>query len=480
MKHTFIYNKAKRTKNESGITRSRTHLFNIIKPYSVVKRMAVIIMTAIMIICQTGCGTSGSNGAIVPGSSITPAKKKGNVTDIAKNSDNATLVGIVSSIDTTLKNIHFIDVETGTEYSVMYTGGTDIQDAYGKLKAATLIQPGEIYDVYCNKYGKATKIYGSKNAWSRTSVTDIELDESSKSVVIGQTTLNYRDYTVVTSGGNLISIAQIVKEDELTLRGIDDKLYSISVDNGHGYLELTGIDAFVGGYVTLGSSLLYGVTQDMMLTVGVGTYDVELQSADMTATKKVTIKKDATSTLDFSEYKQLSAKKGAINFSVTPENAIMAIDGSEVDYSKPVSLTYGSHTLTLQANHYETYTETFTVNSDYKTKVIDMTSTSSSTTAKTTSASLTNGYSVNITAPSGAALYVDSVYIGVVPCSFSKSSGNKTITLSQSGYNTVSYTISIPNTAGDMTYAFPDMTKTSETATVQTPTVTTPTATSSN
>ena len=110
MKHTFIYNKANRTKNESGITRSRTHLFNIIKPYSVVKRMAVIIMTAIMIICQTGCGTSGSNGAIVPGSSITPAKKKGNVTDIARNSDNATLVGIVSSIDTTLKNIHFIDV----------------------------------------------------------------------------------------------------------------------------------------------------------------------------------------------------------------------------------------------------------------------------------------------------------------------------------------------------------------------------------
>lgn len=54
---------------------------------------------------------------------------------------------------------------------------------------------------------------------------------------------------------------------------------------------------------------MYGVTQDMMLTVGVGTYDVELQSADMTATKKVTIKKDATSTLDFSEYKQLSAKR---------------------------------------------------------------------------------------------------------------------------------------------------------------------------
>ena len=29
----------------------------------------------------------------------------------------------------------------------MYTGGTDIQDAYGKLKAATLIQP-ERYMMY--------------------------------------------------------------------------------------------------------------------------------------------------------------------------------------------------------------------------------------------------------------------------------------------------------------------------------------------
>lgn len=39
----------------------------------------------------------------------------------------------------------------------------------------------------------------------------------------------------------------------------------------------------------------------------------------------------------------------------------------------PVSLSYGTHTLTLQANHYTTYTETFVVNSDYKTMVIDMT-----------------------------------------------------------------------------------------------------------
>ena len=92
------------------------------------------------------------------------------------------------------------------------------------------------------------------------------------------------------------------------------------------------------------------------------------------------------------------------------------------------------------------------------------------------------GYKVSVTAPKGAVLYVNSEYIGTVPCSFDKSSGKKTITLSQNGYNTVSYTISIANTAGDLTYAFPEMISggTQETTTqVQVPTVTPATTKSS-
>lgn len=438
-----------------------------------VKRMAALMLAAIVMVCQVGCGASKSSGTLIPGSSITPAPKKGNISDIAGNNKDRTLIGMLVSVDTTLKNMHFVDIETGTEYSIMYTGGTDIQDAYGKIKAASVMQSGQIYDVYCDKNGKALKIYGSKDAWERNDVSGITFDETKKSVTLGQTILTYTDYLLVKSGESQISIAQVVKEDTLTLRGIGDKLYSISVDNGHGYLELTGIDAFVGGYATLGSSLFYGVTDNMMVTAPVGSYDVELQNGQTRATKKVSVRKDETTVLDFSEYQIPAAKKGTVNFSVTPAGAVMSIDGSEVDYSKPVSLSYGKHTLTLQANHYTTYTETFIVNSDYKTKVIDMVATSSTTSStKTTSANLTSGYNVKITEPEGAALYVDSVYIGIIPCSFSKTSGNKTITLSQSGYNNVSYTVSIPNTAGDMTYAFPAMTKTTSTTE---PTATEPT-----
>ena len=157
----------------------------------------------------------------------------------------------------------------------------------------------------------------------------------------------------------------------------------------------------------------------------------------------------------------------------------MSIDGTEVDYSSPVSLTYGTHRIKLVANNYQEYSEIINVNSAYVTKVIDMTSSGTST---STAADNTSGYKVSITAPKGAVLYVNSEYIGTVPCSFDKSSGKKTITLSQNGYNTVSYTISIANTAGDLTYAFPEMISggTQDTTTqVQVPTVTPATTKSS-
>ena len=398
-----------------------------------VKRMTAFLLVVIVVLCAVGCKSTKSGGTVIPGSAVTPARKQGNISDITGNNKDRTLVGLLVAVDTSLKNMHFVDVESGTEYSVIYTGGTDIQDAYGKIKAASVMQPGEIYD------------------------------ESKKNITIGQTVLTYTDNIFISSSDSQISMAQIVKEDILTLRGIGDKLYSIVVDNGHGYIELTGIDAFVGGYITLGSNGFNKVTDNMMVTAPVGSYDVEIQNGDMKAVKKVTVRKDETTALDFSEYQTPATKKGTVNFQVTPANAVMTIDGSEVDYSKPVSLSYGRHSLVLQANHYTAYTETFVVNSDYTTKVIDMTSTSSSgttsSTAKTTAASHTSGYSVKITAPEGAALYVDSVYIGIIPCTFSKTSGNRTITLSQSGYNNVSYTVSIPDTAGDMTYSFPAMTK---------------------
>ena len=375
--------------------------------------------------------------------------------------------------------MRFVDIKTGTEYEVPYTGSTDIQDAYGKIKAASTMDMGGIYDVYVDKKGKAVKIHGNSDAWVRYDVSGITVDENSRKLSIGASNMIYESYTVVLSGEERISIAQLVDQDKLVIRGVGEKVYSVNVTAGHGYLKLTGVDALVGGYVSIGNKQLLGITKDMLVTAPVGTYTVNVRNGNLSASKTVTIVKDETTSVDFSEVQSDPVKMGAVNFSVTPKGAVMSIDGVEVDYSSPVSLSYGTHRVKLVANHYQEYSEIINVNSAYVTKVIDMTSSGTST---STAADNTSGYKVSITAPKGAVLYVNSEYIGTVPCSFDKSSGKKTITLSQNGYNTVSYTISIANTAGDLTYAFPEMISggTQETTTqVQVPTVTPATTKSS-
>ena len=423
----------------------------------ILRQAAVIGMMLVLFLSQTACTASGSKkgNAMVPGSSITPAPTVNK--DIKGDGENPTFTGVLSLQDFSGFKMRFVDINSGTEYEVPYSGGTDIQDAYGKVKAASTMDVGGIYDVYVDKKGKAAKIYGSSNSWVRYDVSGITVDESSRK----------------------ISIAQLVDQDKMVIRGIGDKVYSVEVTDGHGYLKVTGTDALNGGYISIGNRQLLGITRDMLVTAPVGTFTVNVRNGSLSASKTVTISKDATTTVDFSEVQTDPVKTGAVNFSVTPSGAVMSIDGTEVDYSSPVSLTYGTHRIKLVANNYQEYSEIINVNSAYVTKVIDMTSSGTST---STAADNTSGYKVSITAPKGAVLYVNSEYIGTVPCSFDKSSGKKTITLSQNGYNTVSYTISIANTAGDLTYAFPEMISggTQETTTqVQVPTVTPATTKSS-
>ncbi len=430
--------------------------FNIIY-----KAVSVMMIVVISVSGLVGCG-SKKTSSVTPGSSILPAPTK-SITDAPVNAktNEITIEGVLSSLDKDAKKMRFVENSSGIEYEVPYTGGTDIQTKYGTKIAPSNMRPGEIYEVTCDKKGTALTIYGAKDAWERTGITGLDFDESTRKITIGSTNLVYAQKSVILSDNEKISISQIVKQDTVILRGVDSTVYSIVVDVGHGYIKFTGVSAFEGGYASIGKSQLVGVTDNMLVTAATGTYDLELDAGTMSGKKTVTVEKNKETTVDFSEYKLPVDEQGAVNFKVTPSNAVMTIDGEEVDYTEPVMLKFGSHVLTLAANYYEAYTETFTVSSAYSTKVIDMTSKSASTksSSSSTTAASTNGYKVNVTAPAGAALYVDSVYVGIVPCSFEKKSGTKTITLTQNGYNTISYSISIANSSGDLNYAFPDMTK---------------------
>ncbi len=429
--------------------------------YKAMYRLVALFLAASLLVVMPGCSNDNKRqeSNFIPGSSILPPPKKPVTDATVNNSDEIVIKGVLTSLNSDSKKMQFVDIVNNVEYEVPYNGGTDIKNRYGTVIAAATMKTGEIYNVTCDSKGNAKTIYGASDSWERDGITGLEIDEKAKKLAVGALEWSYAAYTTVMSGSDKISIASLVAQDEVTVRGIDKTVYSISLDKGHGYLKLTGIDAFVGGYVSVGKQQLLQITSGMVITAQEGSHNIELQNGSLRADKMVNIEKNQEAGLDFSEYIKPAVQNGAVKFLITPEDAILTIDGKETDYSDIVNLSYGTHKIGVKASKYVPYTENYTVKTAYETKIIDLTSGDS--TKASSSASGTGSYNVKVTAPVGATLYVDSVYVGVIPCTFKKKAGNRIVTLSKAGFSTVSYTISISDEKGDVTYAFPDMVKSS-------------------
>lgn len=423
---------------------------------NILHRLVALLLMASLLIVVPGC--QKKKPEIIDGKDIIPLPSKA-VTEAPTNANNEiVLKGIFTGKDSDNKKMKFVNMPEYVEYEITYHGGTDIKSKYDTVIVADKMQEGEIYEVVCDAKGVAKTIYAAKDAWEKKSVSGFDIDQVKKTISYGAVSIGYNSNTLVLKGAQKVTANSLVSQDEITIRGVGETTYSIAVEKSHGYLKLTGIDAFVNGYISVGNKQLLTITDGMIVTVQEGTHTIELQNGSVRAEKNVTIKEGAQSTLDFSEYIKPAVQNGVVKFMVTPDNAIMVLDGKEISNTGLHTLSYGTHKVVFKASGYEEYSETFTVNSSYETKIIDMVKKGGTESTKA-STDKTKGYVVKVTAPVGASLYVDSVYVGTVPCEFDKKEGNKIITLAKDGYKTVSYTISIANATGDLTYAFPDMTK---------------------
>ena len=89
------------------------------------KIFAVFLLPALLL---SGCGKQSSNKTLIPGSSILPAPTKAVTEMETKKANQIDLTGVLTYVNTDDLIMHFVDIDTGTEYEVAYTGGTDTQD----------------------------------------------------------------------------------------------------------------------------------------------------------------------------------------------------------------------------------------------------------------------------------------------------------------------------------------------------------------
>lgn len=268
---------------------------------------------------------------------------------------------------------------SGKQYMYNYSIATRFLDKYGNRTTVSYFEPGRIICVgEKDIQGRLLEAQVSDAAWEYPDVTRYSYDEERGVFTIADTNYSYADGLFINSDGDLLTLSNLTALDTLRVIGIDKEIYSISVTTGHGDLKLTNTSLFDGSYIQVGSKIFSEITGEMSLEIPEGTYTVAVANNGWGGSTEVTIARGQETVLDLDTLKGEGPKFGSILFAVDVQGAILQIDGKVVDYSSPVELQYGVHTLTVTADSYDTYSKKLYVNSKEATIVIGMTGESTS------------------------------------------------------------------------------------------------------
>lgn len=366
-------------------------------------------------------------------------------------------VVVIESVDEEKGQITAFMTERNESRIFAYNGACTIADKYGNPMSMAQLQPGDIADfAYNAELERVGRINLTADAWQQQGVEKYTLAIKSGNVSIGEETYSLSENTKAFSAGESIVLEELLRNDVLTFNGRGNSVLSITVDKGHGYLNLTNDDNFNGGWIEVGQTVISQIFPDMFITVPEGTYTVRLTASGVEEVREVTIERNKETVLDLGNVEFPKPVSGRVTFNIIPEDADVYVDEELIDTSYIVKLPFGMHRITVKASGYDTLSEYHNVEGD--STVIKMRLNESSTVSENdiqdTSEEKTESATITIDVPQAVEVYQDNLYKGLAPVTYEKVAGTHTITLRLAGYITKSYEIEVPDDNLDVTYSF--------------------------
>ncbi len=465
------------------------------------KTVEKLIKTKIMagflaaVLLVSGCSASaGDTPAARPDTEDSDTED----TDISKKL-SASDIAVYVSFDPEKKTVRLLNKDNGKLYEVSYDSLTEYYDKYGKVSVIELFNAGDVVDVSVSVHSKTmSKMQQSPSSFIRRNLEKYTINPNRGVFSADGENFRINPDTPVFKGGKKMKLADISEGDELTVSGVDTDIYSIVITSGDGHVSLTGTEYFVGGWVQIGKDIIKPITDEMMIDVPEGEYDMVVTYNGRGGTKHINVERGKELKVDISDLKGELIKYGILVFTILPSgvSATVRIDGEEYDYLQPIELEYGVYRLEVEAKGYIPVKEYLSVGQDMSNVQIELmeaedeteeeetkpekkdtlsseniggppsnlqtpvssnvfpSSSSSAPAENTGGISTTVKGRLYIDAPEGAEVYYDGSYKGVVPCNFPKTTGTHVVTLRQDGYRTKTYTITLDDTIENETYSF--------------------------
>ncbi|MDE7212643.1 MAG: hypothetical protein K2O03_14525 [Lachnospiraceae bacterium] len=277
-------------------------------------------------------------------------------TKVADIRDTRRVTAIMERVDMETKTLQLYSVQDQAVLWLSYESRTNIVDKYGLVIVAGQLSPGDILEVEYETQGSmAVSVAVSGDAWEHPYQTGLTVGTERQMLTAGGRNFIYSDALHIYSNGVEEELSYILKEDSITLRGIGSEVYVILLERGHGYLTLKEEQDYVGGSILANNQYISQITDDLMLTLKEGTYDITVENDDLRATIPVTIARDQTTVLDLTEYVRVPDPVGQVTFKIQPAGAVLWINDENRFYGEPVKLAYGVYKIRVESGGYVPY-----------------------------------------------------------------------------------------------------------------------------
>ena len=269
---------------------------------------------------------------------------------------------VIVNVDTGSMQMEVIDANTDDVMKLSYTGASDIRSSYDKVISARQLEKGQTalitYDSSTCEI-KALKV--SEGFFEYAGISGISVNESSRLVSILNTTYMYTDALIVITGEEGAKIGDLLSTDVFTVRGIGNKICSITVTRGHGYLTLSNDDYFIGGNLYAGGYTTVQIEEDMVLTLPEGSYDFIAEYGGYEGRKTLKVIRNQTTEFNLASYGPEAVKNGRVTFNISPAEAALYIDGELVYFYETFELAYGIHDVEVSLGGYNSYKGTINI-----------------------------------------------------------------------------------------------------------------------
>jgi len=353
-----------------------------------------------------------------------PIPRDPEVEDTTRPAYHEQALGMVTAINhASPQNLTLLLLESGLTDRFNMDDTTTVRNRYGAQIDFREIDLGQIVEVVFDANTRdMSELSLSSHAVIERDRSNVNINVDASTITIGNQVYTFSNRTLVLNRGEPFSINLITPEDVLTLVRYQDKIWSIRIDTGHGFIRFDNAADVINGTVAVGTSVFTGLDPDRPVSALEGSHRVIVEGQNIeTYITDVVIRQGETIVIDLAN---VVFRQGTLELVINEPQASILINGeAAVPVDGLIELDYGTHQLRVERTGFVTISQEIEIAQPF------------------TRLELTLIRDVPVAAiaietlPAGAHIFVDGTFAGNSPITIEVEHGSRHVLAQMPGYD---------------------------------------------